>query len=223
MKFTFAKAAEGFDNHINKSIRGYSYLIDDIAKLAHYFIQDGLACVDVGCSTGKLLKKLYEGSTYAPAASFVGVEIESDFYDSLDLIEEDRLIFHKGDVLQFDFPKSSLIISLFTLQFMREIDREIVLRKIYNSLSPGGAFIFAEKLVLNTARTQDIVNSIYYEFKLQSFTSEEILNKEHELRHMLKPNTREEILSSVESAGFDISKLNSFWQNHMFTAFIIIK
>ena len=223
MKFTFANAEEGFDNHINNSIRGYSDLIEDVKKLSCYFIQDGLTCVDVGCSTGKLLLQLHQNSTYAPEANFIGVEIESAFFDVLDSIEEERLTFFKGDVLKFEFPQTSLVISLFTLQFMREVDRDQIIKKIYNSLAPGGAFIFAEKIVLNAAKTQDKINSIFYEFKRKSFTGDQILDKERQLRHMLRPNTREDLLQRISSAGFDITKIDSFWQNHMFTAFIVTK
>ena len=36
--FTFAHREEGFDEHIEKSIRGYSQLIDDVISLSRYFL-----------------------------------------------------------------------------------------------------------------------------------------------------------------------------------------
>ena len=38
--FTFAHREEGFDNHIDKSIRGYSQLIDDVIALSRYYVED---------------------------------------------------------------------------------------------------------------------------------------------------------------------------------------
>ena len=54
-KFTFATSEEGFDNHIDKSVRGYSHLWGDILSLSKYFVEDYTQVVDIGCSTGKLL------------------------------------------------------------------------------------------------------------------------------------------------------------------------
>ena len=57
-KFTFATAEEGFDNHIDQSIRGYSNLWNDVLKFSEYFVEDETCVVDIGCSTGKLLKEM---------------------------------------------------------------------------------------------------------------------------------------------------------------------
>ena len=38
--FTFAQRSEGFDTHIDLSIRGYSNLIDDVLKFSEYFVED---------------------------------------------------------------------------------------------------------------------------------------------------------------------------------------
>ena len=54
-KFTFATAEEGFDSHIDQSVRGYSNLWNDVLKFSEYFVEDGTTIVDIGCSTGKLL------------------------------------------------------------------------------------------------------------------------------------------------------------------------
>ena len=60
VKFTFATEKEGFDNHIEKSIRGYRDLWTDILKLSEYFVEDGTVVIDIGCSTGRLLKAMRE-------------------------------------------------------------------------------------------------------------------------------------------------------------------
>ena len=52
--FTFAHREEGFDEHIEKSIRGYSQLMDDVISLSRYFVENETNVVDIGCSTGKM-------------------------------------------------------------------------------------------------------------------------------------------------------------------------
>ena len=56
--FTFAHREEAFDNHIEKSIRGYSTLLEDTINLSRYFVEDNTYIVDIGCSTGKLTKAM---------------------------------------------------------------------------------------------------------------------------------------------------------------------
>ena len=52
--FTFAHREEGFDEHIEHSIRGYSHLLNDVVNYSRYFVEDDTNVVDIGCSTGKL-------------------------------------------------------------------------------------------------------------------------------------------------------------------------
>ena len=58
--FTFAHRKEGFDKHIEQSIRGYSDLIQDVISLSRHFIEDNTNVVDIGCSTGKMTKALID-------------------------------------------------------------------------------------------------------------------------------------------------------------------
>ena len=57
-KFTFATREEGFDNHIDTSIRGYNDLWQDVVDISQYFVENGTSVVDIGCSTGKMLKSM---------------------------------------------------------------------------------------------------------------------------------------------------------------------
>ena len=59
-KFTFATREEGFDQHIEQSIRGYSNLWNDVLQLSRYFVEDHTNVVDIGCSTGKLLTSMID-------------------------------------------------------------------------------------------------------------------------------------------------------------------
>jgi len=224
-KFTFAQREEGFDNHIEHSIRGYTNLWNDVLKYSEYFVEDNTNIVDIGCSTGKLLKAMIAQNTFAPLANYVGIEVEEDFFDSYD--EDERqslnLRYHRGDVRDFSFTNCSLVTSIFTLQFIQEKERTSIIKQIYEGLNPGGAFIFAEKTIADCPKIQDIRTFTYYDYKREHFTSDDILNKEKQLRHMMKLNTRKELINKCATAGFAFDRIDSFWQNHSFTAFVAIK
>ena len=78
--FSFAHRDEGFDNHIDQSIRGYSDLHADIVAMSQYFVEDDKNVVDIGCSTGKTIYQMMkQNHSFAPYAMYTGVEYASGF------------------------------------------------------------------------------------------------------------------------------------------------
>lgn len=224
-KFTFAHAKEGFDSHIQNSIRGYPELLDDIIKYSRYFIESGSSIVDIGCSTGKLLKLIIEESPYKKDANFIGIEIEKEFYKGYDRDTSlyPSLNYFRGSVEDFIFPSSKLVLSIFTLQFIRTAARAKIIKSIYEALEPGGAFIFSEKTVSLSPKLQEMRTFSYYDYKQKFFTPEEILLKEKELRHLLIPTTVDDLIQMCCKAGFSLMNIDRFWQNHGFVGFIALK
>jgi len=225
-KFTFATADEGFDNHIEKSVRGYSNLWNDVVGLSKYFVEDNTNVIDLGCSSGKMLKAMIkQNNEHVPHATYVGIEIEQGFADghAEDLLssEWNNLVYRMEDIRQYDIHNASLVTSLFTLQFMPPKDRATTIKKIHDGLNDGGAFIFSEKGFSCNPKIQDMMTFMYYDYKRQHFTDKEILDKEVQLRHMMKPNTKTEMFKMCEDAGF--TDLHVFWQNFNFYGVIALK
>ncbi len=222
--FTFAHRQEGFDEHIDWSIRGYRNLLDDVINLSRYFVEADTKVVDIGCSTGKLLKSMKEqNDKFAPKCFYKGIEIEEDFFPKL--IDEENLKFWKGDVRSFDWVTGavncSLVTSIFSLQFMPKTNRQQIIDRIYEALVKGGAFIFSEKIFSTDSQLQEMMQFCYYDYKRQFYSAEELLDKEVNLRHMMKPLTYSELLEMVEKAGFE--SVQPFWQNFNFVGIIAIK
>ena len=223
-KFTFATSEEGFDTHIDQSVRGYSNLWTDVLKFSEYFVEDGTCVVDIGCSTGKLLKSMKEqNDKFAPKCFYKGIEIQEDFFP--ELIDEDQLKFWKGDVRSFEWVTGavncSLVTSIFSLQFMPKTNRQQIIDRIYEALVKGGAFIFSEKIFSSDSQLQEMMQFCYYDYKRQFYSAEELLDKEVNLRHMMKPLTYSELIEMVQNAGFE--SVQPFWQNFNFVGVIAIK
>ena len=81
-------------------------------------------------------------------------------------------------IRNYEFENCSLITSLFTLQFMPYSCREEVINNIYDGLNEGGAFIFGEKIDTSHSRIENMLRTVYYEFKSKSFDYEDIMQKE---------------------------------------------
>lgn len=228
--FTFAHREEGFDNHIEKSIRGYNNLHDDVVNLSRYYVEDYTNVVDIGCSTGKTIEAMAtQNDSIASRAYYVGVEVATGFKNDMekrrDVLERRFpnavFDFQFQDIRTYEFHNCSLVTSLFTLQFMPPKDREQVIHNIYNGLNEGGAFIFAEKTVADTGRFQDMFTFMFYDHKRKSFTEKDIMDKEVTLRNMLKPNTWNELTYMLHGAGF--RNVQSFWRNFLFVGAIATK
>ena len=224
VKFTFATEEDGFDNHIEKSIRGYQNLWGDILKFSEYFVEDGTTVVDIGCSTGKMLKAMKaQNDRFAPECIYKGIEMEEYFFG--DLRNDQNLYFQQIDVRGFNWDANakncSLVISMFTLQFIPKRDRKTILNSIYQALMKGGAFIFSEKILSETSQMEEMMTFCYYDWKRRNFSSEEILEKEEKLRHMMKPLPFAELIGMLQEAGF--KEVQPFWQNFNFIGAIAIK
>lgn len=216
-KFSF-DTIQNFDSHILASIPNYDVLFNSLLILSDYFVKENKIVYDVGCSTGKLLislDKKYKDIN----CEFVGLD------KSLNLLPKDstmRCRFVETDLNQpFSFWDASLVFSIFTLQFLDKDSREQVLKSIYDGLNIGGALIITEKVHAPDGISQDIFTSSYYDFKKQYFTEKQILDKEVDLRKILKSNTTKDNIDLLSRVGF--KKIYFFWKYFNFEGYIAIK
>ena len=169
--FTFAHAKEGFDTHIDNSIRGYRDLILDTISLSQYYVNDNCKVYDIGCSTGKMLEAMVkQNESFAPKAHYFGVELSPAFKDEMEYTEERVKLEHPNtgfklilnDARNIDMANACFVTSIFTLQFMPVDERKSLVEEIYRCLKPGGAFIFAEKIIHSDARLHQMMTFNYY-------------------------------------------------------------
>lgn len=214
MNFSF-DTIQDFESHIEKSIPGYKQLNDFIISISAYFINNS-TIIDLGCSTGYLLDKL---SRQYPNNTFIGLDISDNLFEQANV--SDKVSLRKCNIVQDDFPNADLITCIFVLQFLPISERLTLLKKVYNKLPIGGAFIVAEKIYQDSGKAQDIFNFSHYDYKQKSFSEYEIFAKQKDLRLIMKPLYDSENVNIIKQAGF--SDVISFWQNLSFKCWICIK
>ena len=97
-----------------------------------------------------------------------------------------------------------MIISYYTIQFIAPKYRQEVIDEIYRSLNWGGAFIFFEKIRGPDARFQDILTSLYNDFKAANGLSvQEISGKEKSIRGVLEAFSEKGNLGLLKRGGFE--------------------
>jgi len=227
-----SQVAEVFDTHAKKSIPFYEVGHDLILKISHFFLKERSIICDLGSSTGTLVKKLNDEHFKKKfKLKFYCIESEQSMIDQskkkLKNIKNVRFI--KKKLEKYKIPKSDLIISYYTLQFIKPHMRQMILKNIYNSLNWGGALILFEKTRSEDARFQDLITQLYNEFKLNNgYSPTEIINKTLSLKGVLDPFSlkgNEGLLSRAgfkfKKAGFEDTTILFRYLN--FTGFLLIK
>ena len=204
---------DNFDDHIAKSIPNYHLLADAIRDLSTFFVKEDYSIVDLGCSTGALLESI----------PFTGDKLGIDIASNLLPESHDNVQFVRKDLRSFrNFGKTpSLILSIFTLQFIPVGDRQAILDLVYEELAEGGAFVWAEKCYEEDGELEHVFNFAYYDFKGKHFSANEIISKERDLRPLMKTKTAEQNIAMAVEAGFDKGAV--FWKFFNFEAWLFIK
>jgi tRNA (cmo5U34)-methyltransferase len=230
--FSFA-TVEAFDAHIGQSIPGFAHLVDMVVGLAGYHLDRGARVLDLGCSTGALLLRLN--------TQYLGLELDLVGYDCernlLGAAVNQHLIEHplyalpnihfelenlvEPCILDLDIKEAALVTSIFTLQFLPEGRRLPLLERVYQALRPGGALIVAEKIHQPSGQLQERFGFVGYDFKQRAFTPAQILSKEQDLRHLMRPLSEAENVVNFRQAGF--TSVTPFWQGLNFKAWLCIK
>jgi len=199
------ETVKSFEDHIKRSVPYYDDGHKLIENLSDFFVKEDSAVYEIGSSTGKLIHSLSKRHIHKKDAFFYGIEVEKDMCAYANKKYKNKnLEFICEDVNLYDLKKSDLIISYYTVQFIHPKQRQTLINKIYESLEWGGAFLMFEKVRANDARFQDIITTLYTEFKLQNgYTPDEIVAKQRSLKGVLEPFSSEANKDMLKRAGFE--------------------
>lgn len=210
-----------FDDHVAKSVPLYNEGHQIIVWLARYFLSENSICYDIGSSTGVLIEKL--NKQIKKDINYIGIEPSKGMYDyaTSKFKNLTNINFINSDILEINLEKNDLVISYFTLQFIKQVNRQDVVNKIYNSLNVGGAFILYEKTRDNNPKFNDILAQLYIDFKTSNgYSDEEILAKQRSLIGVMDPNTVEDNYKLLQNSGFTrIVRLSKYLQFEGLMAF----
>lgn len=216
--------AETFVDHVRQSVPLYDAGHDLICNVSDYFCHDDSTCYEIGVSTGQLIRKLAEHHVHKTNVRWIGIDpVENMIAKAREHcagIPNIELV--TDDALTFDFEKTDLIVSYYCVQFIQPRFRQDLFNRVYERLNWGGAFVMFEKVRGPDARFQDMLVSLYNDFKVrQGFSPDEILNKTASLKGVLEPFSTEGNLGLMRRAGFnDIMTIMKYL---CFEGFVAIK
>ncbi len=217
------KVACVFDDMLNRSIPFYEEVISLVCDIITLHVEDNSTVIDLGCSTANILLALHRKCDCS---------IKSIGYDNSEamLLRAKRKISAFGadiklelaDILDVKLPNSDVVIANYMLQFIRPLQREVFIKKIFNSLKADGLFIFSEKIIYEDKRLNKEMIDIYYSFKKnQGYSEFEISQKREALENVLVPYSEKENKNLILKAGFKSIETIFKWGN--FVTFLAVK
>jgi len=215
------EVASVFDDMLNRSVPFYKENLKLQIDILKNFLQKGDLVIDLGSSTGTFLIELTKkidinaiGLDNSPAMIKRAKNKAKAFGSSAKFIET--------DFLEYDLSGAKAIIANYTIQFIRPLRREKLIKKIYDSLQKDGIFLMSEKLITENKKLNKVMIDIYYKYKKEMGYSEfEIAQKREALENVLIPYTMNENIEMLKNTGFQTIEVIFRWNN--FVSFIAFK
>ena len=225
--FNFGHAtALVFDDMLQRSVPFYAEMQRMMAEIAADYAQPGTCVVDLGCSTGTTIITL--DHYLAPDVRFVGVDYSQEMIKKAKeklakLGVKRELEFICRDLNEgVEIQNASVVILNLTLQFVRPLYRQNVIRQIADGLNKDGCLILVEKVLSNDSNINRFFIKYYYDFKKRNgYSKMEISQKREALENVLIPYQVEENIELLKSNGF--SSVDIFFKWHNFCGFLAQK
>jgi tRNA (cmo5U34)-methyltransferase len=217
------EVAAVFDDMLERSVPFYK----ESQKITQFFalknLKDNDILYDLGCSTASLLLEI--NRKLEVDAKLIGLD------NSEAMLTQARrkceafgadIEVCNTDILEYNYKQAKVFISNYTLQFIRPLVREELIKKIVSSLDKEGIFIFSEKVISHHPKLNKDLIECYYDFKKeQGYSEYEIMQKREALENVLVPYSEEENIKMALNCGFSHCEVVFRWAN--FATFIAVK
>lgn len=218
------EVAAVFDDMLARSVPFYK----ESQKITEFFAlknlkEDG-TLYDLGCSTATLLLNIHR--KLQTKATLVGLDNSEAMLErarsKCHVFGANDIVLEFADILEYDYKEADVFVSNYTLQFIRPLVREELVKKIASSLNKDGVFIFSEKVISHHSKLNKDLIECYYDFKKeQGYSEYEIMQKREALENVLVPYSEEENIKMAKNCGFSHCEVVFRWAN--FATFIAVK
>jgi len=205
-KFTFdQKVVDVFDDMVLRSVPGYKQMIELIGLAGRTYPVKNSNIYDLGCSTGAATLSVASNLKFKSVRIFSidnSQEMLNQCRKNLSHIKTNIHFIH-DDITNIKFKNASLVILNLTLQFIDPLQRSSLIKKIFDSLVPGGALIISEKVIHEDTETNENLIYLHESFKRENGYSEtEIAQKREAIDNVLIPESIEQHLKRLNDSGF---------------------
>ena len=217
--FEFNRAVVSvFDDMVVRSVPFYLEIQRMITELAADFVVEGTQIYDLGCSTGTTMMNM--DKVIDPKIRFVGIDNSDEMLKSCRKNLKSAGIIRDIDLVKADINNGvllenpSVVILCLTLQFVRPLYREKLVKSIFDQLPQNGALIVIEKVLCEATLFNRMFIKYYYDFKkANNYSQTELAKKREELENVLIPYKLKENEAMLKDCGFKHVELFFKWFN----------
>ena len=226
-KFVFDRSVvDVFPDMIQRSVPGYATIVSTMGKLAGQYAQSNSNLYDLGCSLGAVTLSMRR-NIEKQNCEIIAVDNSKAMVERCQLhlkgFKSDVPVsVVLGDITELELKNASVVALNFTLQFIPQEQREDVLKRIFNSLKPGGVLLLSEKIKGENELTDNLLIDLHHDFKRHNGYSElEISQKRTAIENVMRPNTLSTHLERLNTIGF--SQTQVWYQCFNFCSLVAIK
>jgi tRNA (cmo5U34)-methyltransferase len=219
--FNFGKeTAAVFDDMLDRSVPFYAEIQRLVAELAADFAAEGTAIYDLGCSTCNTFLQISQALPPGVSVRFIGLDSSPEMLE----IARGKLT-EAGFAYEYELRcanldrdievrNASVVLLILTLQFVRPLQRERLIRRIAQGMTDNGCLILVEKVLGESSTFNRLFIKHYYEMKKRNGYSDlEIAQKREALENVLIPYRLEENKELLRSQGFQHVDVFFKWYN----------
>lgn len=220
--FTFDdRVVQVFDDMVSRSVPFYTEVQRMQSDLVTQFLpaEGGLVC-DLGCSTGTTIDLLVRNPRCPGTAKFIGYDNSEPMLAEAAGKLAAPIAAERVRLLDVDLnagvelPACNVVLMNWTLQFVRPLYRESLLRRIHDALVPGGALFLSEKVLVGDSMLNRLYIDFYLDYKRsQGYSETEITRKREALENVLIPYRVEENYELLARCGFGTVDTYFRWFN----------
>ena len=212
------KVASVFDDMLDRSVPFYQEMQRMIAEMAGDFAAEGTNVYDLGCSTGNTLLNL--DPQVGKDVRFIGVDYSEEMLKRCRQKLAERGFKRNHELLCADLNQgvrienASMVLMVLTLQFVRPLYRDTLIKAILQGLNENGCLILVEKVLGEDSIFNRHFIKYYYDLKKRHGYSEmEIAQKREALENVLVPYKLLENREMLLRAGFRYVDVFFKWYN----------
>jgi len=224
------RVVQVFDNMVSRSVPFYMEAQRIQAELVMDFLpeQGGVVC-DLGCSTGTTIEHLAKHANCPASVQFIGYDNSEPMLAKARAKLSASVSAAHVDLQLADLsclpelPACNVIILNWTLQFVRPIDREELLKNCYNALQTNGILLLSEKILGSDSGFNRLYIDHYLRFKKSQsgYSDTENQRKREALENVLIPYRLDENYALLKRAGF--KRMDIYFQWFNFVCIIAVK
>jgi tRNA (cmo5U34)-methyltransferase len=215
-----------FDDMVVRSVPFYMEIQRMMTEIAADFAVPGTQVYDLGCSTGTTLINL--DKVLPPDVGFVGIDESEEMLKKCKMNFESEGVTRNFELKRVDLNQgvriesASVVVMCLTLQFIRPLYREKLLKEICQQMNDNSCFILIEKVLGEDSLFNRLFIDYYYDFKRRNHYNEmEIAQKREALENVLIPYKLMENRELLLNTGFRY--VDTFFKWYNFSGMIAVK